>query len=452
MAVAPKPKLILDPYQLVGTGFLMFNRLALLADDMGLGKTPQAIAAWERLNLNQILIVAPASVLINWQREIFKFTGKESFISERGKLPSTPMPVIVSYAHATRHKEAYASRHWQAIVVDESHFLKEHTSSRSKAVFGPKKSFGLCHFTDRLWLLSGTPAPNHAGELWPMLKTFGLTKMSYDGFVARYCNSYRQGNYNHIRISGTKTEYSPELKAMIKKCSLRRLKKDVLKDLPPIRHSIHYIEGKTKCDPLKRFPELKEKVRRELEIIQAKIDFEHEVSDEKLLDALTLMSQSVSAIRRYHGLKKIDEVVELLREELSANAYPKIVVWGIHRDVILEMKNALKDFSPVAILGGMAKNIKQQAVDAFQNEESCRIFFGQILTAGSGLTLTAAHQELFIEQDWVPGNNRQAADRCHRRGQKNAVNVRHVAIANSFDEKITATLTRKIREISTFID
>lgn len=441
----------LFPYQKIGVDFLSQRRFALLADEMGLGKTAQAILGAKAVNAKNILVICPASARINWQREFWKFGKDNSTIALSASSSFYNWGrVIMSFDHATRYVNLYKQIDWDLIIVDETHFLKEPTAKRTKAVFGIE---GLLHHTKRMWLLSGTPAPNHAGEIWIMLYTFGLTKLSYNGFTARYCNSHHVGGsrYSRIQITGSNTKHTPELKEILKKFMIRRFKKDVLPDLPPIFHSIHYIQDDGK-DPFDRLPHLRDKLQGELDRLKEALDFDMgAVSNEKLLATLKIMSQSVSSLRRYHGLKKIVPIAELVKQELDLALYDKIVIFGIHTDVLESLKSLLHKFNPVAITGKVLMYKRQQAVDTFQKDPLCKIFMGNIQAAGVALTLHAANQGLFIEQDWVPGNNAQASMRIHRIGQTKPVTIRHACIADSFDDRVTQILTRKIQELQTFL-
>lgn len=437
-------------FQKEGSLFLQLNKFSMLADQMGVGKTPQAIDASR--DLCDVLTICPSVAKYNWQKEYVKFADRPSVVIEGKPLGRPPETCIASFENVARYPDYYWQKRWAAIKVDEAHYLKNPDrlqTGRTKAILG---SDGLIHNTERLWALTGTPAPNHAGEIWVWLYVFGFTKLSYEGFIARYCNVRQTGGrYSRLQIMGSNTKHTPELKALLKQMSLRRLKKDVL-DLPPFFHNTYEIEGDDDAAIFKAYPKLKEKMREELNDLQERIDFQYEVSDEKLLSVLQLMSQSVGSLRRYHGLKKVKPVAEIVSQELFFQEYEKIILFGIHTDVLESLARSLDEFGVVIVTGKHSARQKFEAQERFQDDSSVRVFIGNIQAAGTNLTLTAADQVGFIEQDWVPGNNQQAADRAHRYGQLSAVTARHFAIRNSVDAKVTATLTRKIQELSTFID
>jgi len=439
----------LFPFQKVGSLFLRSHNHCLLADEMGLGKTPQAIDACKKLKLKRVLVICPSVAKYNWQKEFQKWGNITPQVAEtvQEKLANK---AITSFDFFTQNLEWFLSHaDWDAVIPDEGHYLKEPSSQRSQAVLAKE---GVIHRTKRLWILTGTPAPNHIGEMWVFLKTFGYTSFSYEGFVARYCNTHRAGgHYSRIRIEGTNVPQTiKEIRPLIRKMCLRRYKKDVLKDLPPIFHTTYFIKGDAN---LKWHPELQKKMETEYKLLAEKLNFNHAVHPDKLLSSLKFLSQSVSSLRRYHGLTKVNPVAELVSDELKRGEYEKIVIFGIHTDVLESLTDALRirGSGVIKITGSTPSKTRQILVDKFQQDPFTQVLMGNIQAAGTAITLTAAHHVLFIEQDWVPGNNAQAADRCHRIGQENVVTVRHVAIKDSIDEKITGILARKTQELSAFL-
>jgi len=322
-------------------------------------------------------------------------------------------------------------------------------SRRAHAVFGVG---GLVHNAQRVWCLSATPAPNNASELYIMLRAFGRTTMTYDGFVARYCNCIAvRKTANAKRIQGTNKAMAPELIKMLEPIMLRRNKSQVLKDLPSITFSTVAIESA--YDPLQDFPEMKDKLREEWAVLKEKINLQDlNLPDEKLLKAMSVLAPGIATLRRYHGLKKAATCADILSGELENKAYDKVIIFAVHKDVVNMLAKLLKKFGVVKVVGGMSLKNKQKAQDEFQDLASGkRVFIGNILSAGTNINLTAAHQVVFVEEDYVPGNNHQAAMRPHRPPQTMPVTVRAFGLAG-FDERITRILTRKTEEIKTFID
>lgn len=432
-------------YQQTGSQWLTARKSALLADEPGLGKSAQAIVAAESIGAKNVLILCPAIGRISWDREIRKFSSltssRQIHVAQTSKALLPPrsgaaLTIICSYDLAARHD--FRGLEFDLLILDEAHFLKSPKAKRTKAVMG---GGGIVRRAKRVWALTGTPMPNHAGELWILLYTFGVTRLKYLEFVDRYCYVGDLGN-----ITGTKKDKIPELKAMLGKIMLRRKKEDVLKDLPPLLYSELVVEaGKVKLDSAE-----KALVEKQLEKFMGLE--RHDGDDETFLRILEATAGSISTLRRYLGMQKVAPVVELVRQELESYPSQKVVLFAIHREVVMQLMAGLKDFGAVAITGTTPTFVREKSVREFQENPHCRVFIGNIQACGTSITLTASDQVLFVEQEWVPAANAQAAQRCHRIGQTRAVNARFVAIANSLDEKIAAVLRRKTDEISAVFD
>jgi SWI/SNF-related matrix-associated actin-dependent regulator 1 of chromatin subfamily A len=317
--------------------------------------------------------------------------------------------VICSFDYAAEHTEQLLRGRWDLLILDEAHFLKSLEAKRSRKILGRQ---GLVHFADRVWALSGTPAPNHAGELWPLLYTFGATKLSYSQFVETFCET-RPTPYG-IQVTGTKKNLLADLKKLLSAIMLRRRKEEVMSELPPIFYSDLVVEpGEVKLEdessfmqyvfPIDRRGELEERLAKERALLEQMVDLTGFTKDG--MKGLEALAQSVSTLRRYTGLQKVEPIAELVAEELESAAYGKVVIFAIHRDVIEGLRVRLSKYGAVTLYGGTDPEKRQKNVDKFQNSDKTRVFIGNILAAGTAINLTAAHQVIFAEQDWVPGNN-----------------------------------------------
>lgn len=421
----------LFPYQVEGADFLAQRGRALLADDMGLGKSAQAIAACDKLNVKSVLVVCPASVVTNWIREIERFrTG-------------TWGAAVVSYDRVRRDA---AAADWDGtLILDEAHYLKNHKAKRTQAIFGPKCDGvgGLVERAKHVFCLTGTPTPNHPAELWPMLRavmphtispryvggTGRMPPMSYWKFVNRYCKT--RDNGFGIQIVGGKN--LADLKENLSSHVLRRKKEEVLKDLPPIRFDELPLEGKVVVPA-----ELTDEVRRVFDTFEA-----------EGIDGLKAIAPHVAAYRRICGLAKVAPALEWIKEQFDGGL-KKLVVFAHHRDVLDAIDKAFTDenkFVPL-VTGSTPSHQRQALVDAFQTRDDIPLFLGQIQAAGTGITLTAASDMLFVESSWVPSDNQQAAMRIHRIGQRNACLVRFATLAGSIDERIQRAVLRKTADIA----
>ena len=450
----------LFPYQIIGADFLASKHFALLADEMGLGKTVQAIRGLNRIHAKRALIICPSVARINWAREFDLWSENKLEVQVTEKLSDIVAisgHVICSFDFAVQNVDKLTKFNWDVLIVDEAHYLKSTETARAKAILGVN---GIIRSSKRTWLMSGTPAPNHYGELWSMLYTFGVTKLTYDAFIREYCivNSTSYG----IKVVASNTAKSPELRALLKNFMLRRLKKDVMKELPPITFGTVVVEpGLVDVDvlpsfakyffPTNRREQLKIDLEKETRLIET-MNATMKPDQTNKLEAFAAISDSVSTIRRYTGLQKCEAIIELVSKELEAKAYKKIVIFCIHRDVIETLRGGFKKYGAVTLYGNTPPETRQKHIDKFQNDEKTKVFIGNIHAAGTAITLTAAHNVLFLEQDWVPGNNAQAIMRCHRIGQENPVFVRFAALEGSIDAKIAGIVRRKTAQLTQILD
>jgi SWI/SNF-related matrix-associated actin-dependent regulator 1 of chromatin subfamily A len=441
----------LFPYQEEGASFLASRKTALLADEMGLGKSAQAIRALDLVGAESALIICPATVRYVWEKELSVFGPR--FVKE--------VQVLVGYSsfrHINKNKIAIVSYEFAAkyltgdnvrfdvLILDEAHFLKERTTKRSKAIFG---TTGVVRGIKKaIWALTGTPMPNNPAELWPLLYTFRATDLKYTDFVREYCEmEYSAFAPGRERISGVKPEKARELhEGLLKKVMLRRLKKDILTDLPPIMFSEVPVEGDDALLVESEEGNVQDMRKEESELAKM-IDNAKDKGAAILAGATGYMR-----LRRYTGLRKAKAVADIVEEELNAGAYPKIVIFGIHKQVISYLEKRLSKFGVSKITGDVPMHTRKEQMRKFQEDPGVRVFLGNILSAGTGITLTASNQVFFCEQDFVPGNNSQAADRCHRIGQKDSVLVRIAILKGSIDEEIGYILTRKMKDIRAIID
>lgn len=455
-------------YQKESIDWIQGKQFALLAHEMGLGKTVVAIRGLDCIHAKRALVVCPSVARINWLRELEMWslskldatimTKLTDFIPVREHQNQAPLQVVIcSFDYATANAAALSKFEWDALIVDEAHLLKSHTAKRAKAIMGAS---GIIRKAKRCWLLTGTPAPNHPGELWIMLYTFGVTKLNYDAFINRYCVVVL--TTFGPKVKAAKADAIPELRQLLSQIMLRRLKKDVMKELPPISFGHVNVEaGLVDVEilpsftqyflPTDRRAELNAELKRQQDLL-TNVVTNMKTGDENKLMAVAAISDSVSTLRRYIGLQKCEAAVDLIAQELASNAYKKIVIFAIHRDVIETMRLGLSKFGAVVLYGKTDPEKRQRNIDRFQNNPKCRVFIGNIMAAGTAITLTAASNVTFIEQDWVPGNNAQAIMRCHRIGQNEHVYVRFLVLDGTLDAKIGYIVKRKTEQLTQIFD
>lgn len=408
----------LKPWQVTGAAWLATKRHALLADEMRVGKTLAALEGARLTKSKDILVVCPAVARFNWARNIKEHLGRDAQIMLRRNDHPNMAVCITSYDLAAQ----CATETWDLTILDESHYLRRCEAGRTKTLLGKG---GLIHRSARTWFLSGTPAVNHYGELWQMLYVCGLYADTYEDFLREFCIVF-QGPYG-TQVRGSKNH--EKLKALMAGFMLRRKFAEIAPQLPPIELSDYTIELPREVSGLDS-PELRVAL-----------------TAPDPMAALEAQAPAVATLRRLIGLAKVNQVVELVRDELDDNL-DKIVLFTYHREVLAGLKRGLMGFSPVSVAGGDAATRRETAVRLFKDDPRCRVFIGQIIAAGTAIDLSVASNALFVESSWVPGENAQAAMRLQNINQSRKVSARFIGMAGSIDEQIQRVVRRKTRDLS----
>lgn len=429
------------PYQRVGVRFIADRAVALVADEQGLGKTVQAIGAWNEITPKHTLVICPASVKYNWHKEFSAWATREFKChiqqGKKGFPLNRPDLVIVNYDVLDALHEELTDKPWDMVIIDEAQNIKNAKAKRTQAVLGYRKKPGIIKGAKNVVLLTGTPIPNRPIEFWPVLTRlspetiFPFTK--YFDFGRRFCDGY-QGPFGwDMTGSSHENELNVRLRSTL---MIRRLKKDVLTDLPDKIYQVIPVEVDKDAQKL---------VKRESDIVGL---------DRLRKTGLPPDSQigELSELRHKLALAKVAVAVSHIVEMLDGGV-DKVVVFAYHSAVIKALMEGLKDYNPVKIDGdtppGMAR---QRAVDTFQTKPECRVFVGQIIAAGVGITLTAASNVVFVESTWVSGDIAQAVDRCHRIGQKNSVLAQFLVIRDSLEEYMLRTVVDKQHTINRIVN
>lgn len=438
----------LYPHQYAGVSFLSERTRALLADEQGLGKTVTALVAAEGFD-GRVLVVCPTVVLWNWEGEARTWLGFDTRVQViehgRAELEEDADVVVVTHGLLLRPfiLEQLRRSGWDVCIVDEAHAFKSPAAKRTRALY---RDLAPC--CERVWILTGTPCPNNAAELWTHLRGLEPRRIAHDGrtlpfdaFRARFCH-VADTPYGP-KVTGNRADMLAELKKRLEGFILRRRKKDVLKDLPPIRFET------IRLRPTKLPTELEELSRELTPALEAAI-----ADAEDALDGFDVLKDRTdfARFRRLCGLAKIDPVAELLDAELEDEALDKVVVFAHHKDVVEGIARRLSKFGVYTITGSTPAAERREAVEEFQRDPRVRVIVANIVAGGVGVTLTASSEVLFAETSWVPGENAQAADRCHRIGQTERVRARFVSLAGTIDDAIAASLAQKARMIAEVLD
>lgn len=425
------------PFQKAGIAYTTGKPAVLFADEMGLGKTIEAIGVFNfDESIRKVLVVCPASLRLNWSREFSKWSVRPIKIAvvNGGKpsdLPTAPWDVlVVNYDVLAKHRKWVDAFAIDLLICDEAHYLKNPKANRTKAVLGQRvkgveKARGIQ--ARRKLFLTGTPIVNRPVELWPLVEALDPADLgrNFFGYAQRFCDA-KQNKWGWDFSGASHLE---ELQRKLReKFMVRRLKADVLAELPAKRRQVIEIPANGDADL----------AARSLEIMEAWEELDGE--------AKSVAFTEMSRVRHELGVAKIPHVVAHLTDCLESGP---VVCFAHHRDVIDGIKAAFPD--AVTLTGETAMAERQAAVDAFQAGRA-QLFVGNIQAAGVGITLTRSAHVVFAELDWVPGNLSQAEDRCHRIGQSESVLVQHVVMEGSLDAVMAQKVISKQAVIEKALD
>lgn len=423
-------------FQVVGVRKITeFNGRVLLADEMGLGKTFQFLMyAKQNPTLRPIVVVCPASLKYNWQDEAAMHVGMRAEILETRKPPKgglgfRPQLVIINYEILQYWLPWLMSLRPQLVGIDEAHYIKSRSSIRTKAVRA------LCHGVPHVIAISGTPLTNEPAELWPSLNI--LRPDLFKGFTSfgfRYCGP-RKTPWGWQFRGATRTKELHKL--LSESCMVRRLKKDVLQDLPPKTRVVLSMD-----------------MDRRHEYLEARDNFVAWILKnapkkmKKALKAQALVKMGyLKRLVADLSLKYKAEWIDNFLEESGG----KIVLFAVHKKVIRFLEERYKG-KCVVVDGSVKGKHRRQAFYAFKHDKSIRVFIGNIRAAGVGWNATSASTVAFIELDWVPGNHIQAEDRIHRIGQKFRSFIYYLVAHDTIEEYLCKLLQKKQETLDAVLD
>lgn len=440
------------PFQKAGIAYAMARPACLIGDEMGLGKTIQAIGVINAdPSLRRILVICPASLKINWQREMSRWLTRDLKIciadSQTPVTQAAYANILISNYDILTKLTYLPEMEWDLIIADEAHYAKNPKAQRTKALHALTAR--------RRLLLTGTPITNRPAELFSLIHYLDPeTWPKFMPYAIRYCGARRDRWGWDFSGASNLDELQDRLRATI---LVRRLKKDVLTELPPKRRQVIELPANGHADLVARETAAWERSREQTERLRAQVELAKAADDEgaykaavaRLQEQMGVAFAEMSRLRHETAVAKVPQVIEHLKDVLEANG--KICLFAHHHDVVDAIAAAFPDIS-VTLTGRDAQEDRQKAVDAFQADPKVRLFIGSITAAGVGLTLTASSHVVFAELDWVPGNVTQAEDRTHRIGQTNPVLVQHLVLDDSLDAKMAKTIIRKQEVIDAALD
>jgi SNF2 family DNA or RNA helicase len=427
------------PYQRAGIAYAQARRDTLIGDEMGLGKTVEAIGLINaEPSIERVLVICPASLKINWQRELTKWLVRPMrAVIANGEFPDADI-VILNYDILAKHRAMIDAVQWDLLIIDECHYLKNPKTKRTRLALGhwdrdEAKRIKPIAARRRLFL-TGTPIVNRPVELWPLVQATnpsGLGRMGFMRYAARFCDAKK----THFGWDFSGASNLDELQRILRESVMvRRLKADVLTELPSKRRQIMVMPVTD--------PDLRDTLKAELEAYDA--------YEDAGLKERTAAFNKLSDLRHKTALAKVPTALEHIRGMLEET--DKIVVFAHHHDVIETLRYGLQEYGAVSLTGEDSMRTRQAAVDDFQTYPLIRVFIGSIQAAGLGLTLAAAQTVVFCELDWVPGNMTQAEDRLHRIGQIGSVLVQHLVLDDSLDARMARILVEKQAVLDAALD
>jgi len=459
--ITPSLSSVVRDYQEAGASWMSrtlgsgSTRAVMLADDPGLGKSLQALLAIDRMNARRVCIVSPAGARRVWWTQIhtwFPVWASRIVIIEPGNMPASSaleapdVIVLVSYDILSQHSSTWKAHlmrlAWDVLVIDEAHYLKA-KSNRTAALYGLQGGdAGIQNSASSVILMTGTPSPNHAGELYQHLRTFWpqvLRSLEYpdrpmpeEAFIERVCEWRDDPKLGRV-ITGSKNV--GWLRQRMRPYVLYRSKRQVLHELKPV------IEQDV---PLSVSPET---TLRDLDDEQRALHRELMHANEARLLRAMQQSAPLATLRRRLGELKIAGAAEWIIERLECGTR-KMLVFGWHPRVLELLHTRMMEFYPVIVTGATPPDVRFKRVEFFQSHPACRLFIGQIRAAGTALTLTAASEVVMLEPSWVPGENRQAIDRAHRLGQHDSVLATYLYLPGTLDARILNVMRRKQSEVA----
>ena len=417
-------------HQKVAIEELLKNKKYILADDMGLGKTTSTIIASLETGAKKILIICPASLKINWQREYQLYSEKTSYVCEGKNYSEDAEIVIMNYDiiknfhdSKDRKNSIILNSKFDLVIIDEAHYIQNVQAQRTKLIND------LVRDIDRLWLLTGTPMTSRPINYFNLLSLVDSpVAKNWMAYVVRYCSGYqfKVGPRKVWNVMGASN--LEELRDRTSTTVLRRLKEDVL-DLPEKIITPVYLRLRSKL----------------YEEVMGDYYNWYEKNPEESKN-LSIQFTKLTQVRQVIAEEKTQHTIELAENIVEQGK--KVIIFCNFTKSLETIVNHFGK-SAVRLDGSMSKIQRQDAVDRFQEDEKVKVFVGNIRAAGVGITLTAAEAVIMNDLSFLPSDHSQSEDRAYRYGQKNNVLVYYPIFDNTIEGIIYDILNTKKRIIAT---
>jgi SWI/SNF-related matrix-associated actin-dependent regulator 1 of chromatin subfamily A len=409
---------------------LVKNKKFILADDMGLGKTTSTIIAALETGAKKVLIVCPASLKINWEREIANYSDRTVYIAEGKKFSDEHDFVIVNYDILKNFHDAKETEkseimkiNFDLVIMDEAHMISNPQAQRTKI------ANDIASKSNRVWLLSGTPMTSRPMNYYNLLNLVDSpVAMNWMAYAKRYCNGFQFSVGKRKVWNVTGASNLDELRERTQTHILRRLKEEVL-DLPEKIITPVYLRLKSKDYE---------------ELVGEYFDWYDQNPEEST--SLTIQFSKLMKVRKVIAKEKIKNTIELAENIIEQGK--KVIIFTNFTDTLNEIYNHFGK-SAVYLDGSCSKFHRQNSVDEFQTNDKIKVFVGNLKAAGVGITLTSAEAVIMNDLSFVPAEHSQAEDRSHRIGQKNSTSVYYPLFENTIEGAIYDILNRKKKIIST---
>jgi len=402
----------------------------ILADDMGVGKTTSAVIAALEVNVKKILIICPASLKINWQREIENYSDRSVYICEGKNFSTEHDFLIINYDILKNfydlkdiENSLITKANFELIIIDEAHYISNGQAQRTKLVNSFVKQ------SKYLWLLTGTPMTSRPMNYFNLLSLIeSPVAQNWMAYAIRYCQGYqfKAGNRKVWNVTGASN--LEELRDRTSRQFLRRLKTEVL-DLPDKIITPVYLRLNSK---------------QYMGLMGEYYDWYDKKKEES--SSLTVQFSMLMKVRQVIAEEKIKHTIELAQNIIDQDK--KVIIFTNFTGVLQKIHEHFGKQS--VYLDGSCSNPKRQhAVDEFQNNDKIKVFVGNLIAAGAGITLTAGEAVIMNDLSFVPAHHQQAEDRSYRYGQKNSVSVYYPIFDNSIEGIIYDMLSNKKNVIDT---
>ena len=430
----------LYPFQKVAVAFAeMSGGNCLIGDEMGIGKTISTIGyAALHPEDRPAVVVCPSNVKFNWKKELSKWLPTEQIqVITKGKDTVEMCDfVIINYDLMAKKQDELIAIAPRLVILDESHYIKN-SGSKNKPVKRTMATLNVAKHAPKVLALSGTAISSRPKEFFNTLNLMRPDQFpSFWDFAQRYCDPWNDGfGWNFDGASNTK-----ELNERTRDLCIRRLKSEVLPELPPKTRTFLPIH-------------MDKKDRSPYDIAQEEWDRridEFYLNGESLPQGIML--NMLNDLRHICGNIKVNHAADWIKQYHSQTGKP-IVVFTHHRDVLLRLAYKLKPIGNVQTISGDTSSKKrQELVDDFQAGH-INVLICNTIAAKEGITLTAADTVLFIEREWVPTDEEQAEDRVYRIGQESQhVHAVYLSCAGTIDEHFDRVVEEKRAVVKAVLD